>query len=223
VATDSGIGKRRALARKEGNPAYVEKRNQMIKAAASLFKEKGYEATTLNDIAEAIGADRATVYYYVASKEELLHEAVGDTSSANLDMMRALQDSDLSALDRVRSFIENTLTLYEQNYPQVFVYIQEDMTKVARKKGAWAKRMASQIRDFESGLVQLLQAGVDDGSFRDDLDIEIVAKALWGMLNWTHRWHKPGGGTSAQQIADTFAAVFLGGLAKRPRSDGLST
>jgi AcrR family transcriptional regulator len=214
VATESGIGKRRALARKEGHPAYVTKRAQVVQAAALLFKEKGYEATTLNDIAAAIGADRATVYYYVSSKEELLHEAVGDTSSANLAMLRALQGSDLSTVDRVKAFIENTLTAYEENYPQVFVYIQEDMTKVARKKGAWSKRMATQIRDFESGVVELLQAGVDDGSFRSDLNVELVSKALWGMLNWTHRWHKPNGRTSAKEIADTFASVFLEGLVR---------
>ena len=215
MTTESGIGKRRALARKEGHPAYVTKRAQMVQAAALLFKEKGYEATTLNDIAEAVGADRATIYYYVSSKEELLHEAVGDTSSANLAMMKALQESDLPPVERVKAFIENTLIAYEENYPQVFVYIQEDMTKVARKKGAWSKRMAAQIREFEAGVVELLQAGVDDGTFRSDLDVEIVSKALWGMLNWTHRWHKPGGRISAKDIAETFAAVFLEGLAPR--------
>lgn len=215
MAAQSGIGKRRALARKEGNPAYVQKRAQMVQAAAVLFKEKGYEATTLNDVAAAINADRATVYYYFSSKEELLHEAVGDTSSANLQLVKSLKASDLSAVDRVTAFIENTLTLYEANYPQVFVYIQEDMTKVARKKGAWSKQMAVQIREFESGVVELLQAGIDDGSFRGDLDVDLVAKALWGMLNWTHRWHKPGGKFSATEIAETFAAVFLEGLAPR--------
>lgn len=215
MTTTSGIGRRRALARKEGNPAYLEKRAQMVSAAAILFKEKGYEATTLNDIAEAVRADRATMYYYFSSKEELLHETVGDTSSGNLEMMKAMLASDLPAVERVRAFIEHTLIAYEANYPQVFVYIQEDMTKVARKKGAWAKRMAKQIREFESGLVALLKVGVEDGSFRDDLDVEIVAKALWGMLNWTHRWHKPDGSHSAKKIADTFAAIFLDGIRVR--------
>lgn len=215
MAAQSGIGKRRALARKEGNPAYVEKRAQMVKAAAILFKEKGYEATTLNDVALAINADRASVYYYFASKEELLHEAVGETSSANLRVVKELKESDLAAVDRVKAFIENTLALYEAHYPEVFVYIQEDMTKVARKKGAWAKQMAAQIREFESGVVELLQAGIDDGSFRSDLDVDLVANALWGMLNWTHRWHRPGGRFTAAQISDTFAAVFLEGLEVR--------
>lgn len=215
MATTSGIGRRRALARKEGNPAYLEKREQMVKAAAFLFKEKGYEATTLNDIAAAVGADRATVYYYVESKEELLHEAVGDVSTRNLKMMKSLLSSDLSATERIKAFITHTLQEYEASYPQVFVYLQEDMTNVSRQKGAWAKQMAKQIREFEAGVVSLVEAGIEEGSFRADLDVSLIAKALWGMLNWTHRWHKPGGRVTAAAIADTFAAVFLEGVAAR--------
>jgi AcrR family transcriptional regulator len=213
VAATTGIGRRRALARKEGNPAYLEKREQMVKAAALLFKEKGYEATTLHDIAAAVGADRATMYYYVESKEELLHETVGDVSSRNLKLMKSLLASDLSATDRIRAFIEHTLREYEDSYPQVYVYLQEDMTNVARQKGPVAKQMAKQIREFEAGVVSMLEAGIADGSLRADLDATLVAEALWGMLNWTHRWHKPGGRISAAAIAETFAAVFLDGVA----------
>lgn len=208
---ESGIGKRRALARKEGNPAYVAKRSEMVRAAAILFKEKGFEATTLNDIAEAFGTDRASLYYYFGSKEELLREAVGDVTQDNLQMVKGLREADLDAGERIRQFIENTIRSYDDNYPQVFVYIQEDMTKVGSKKDLWAKTMVQQSREFEDALLGLIRDGVEDGTFRDDLDMEIVAKALWGMLNWTHRWHKPGQ-RPADEIARTFTAVFLDGM-----------
>jgi TetR/AcrR family transcriptional regulator, cholesterol catabolism regulator len=215
MSSGSGIGRRRALARQEGSSAYVEKRAQMVRAAAHIFKEKGYEATTLSDIADAVGADRATIYYYVASKEELLHEAVGDTTKENLELLSDLVASKISTPERVRLFIEGMLAGYEKHYPEVFVYIQEDMTKVSRREGAWAQKMAAQIREFEDGLVALLQAGVEDGSFRKDLDVKLLSEALWGMINWTHRWHKPGGPVTAKEIADNFAAVFLEGVVPR--------
>jgi AcrR family transcriptional regulator len=208
---ESGIGKRRALARKEANPAYLAKRSEMIRAATLLFKEKGFEATTLNDIAEAFGSDRASLYYYFGSKEELLREAVGGVTQDNLEMVKALRDTDLDVRERIRQFVDNMIRSYDENYPQVFVYIQEDMTKVSGKKDPWAKTMVQQSREFEDAVLALIRDGVEDGSFRDDLDVEIVAKALWGMLNWTHRWHKPGQ-RAADDIARTFTAVFLDGV-----------
>jgi AcrR family transcriptional regulator len=66
---ESGIGRRRAAALAEGGDEYQSKRRELIKAAATVFKQKGYEAATLNDIAELVGADRASLYYYVGGKE----------------------------------------------------------------------------------------------------------------------------------------------------------
>lgn len=199
------------MARKEANPAYLAKRSEMVRAAALLFKEKGFEATTLNDIAEAFGSDRASLYYYFGSKEELLREAVGGVTQENLEMVKALRATDLDAREQIQQFVVNMIRSYDENYPQVFVYIQEDMTKVSGKKDPWAKAMVQQSREFEDVVLGLIRDGVDDGTFRNDLDTEVVAKALWGMLNWTHRWHKPGQ-KSADEIARTFTAVFLDGM-----------
>ena len=206
---NSGIGQRRVRARNEGGAAYRQKRAQMVKAAAILFREKGYEATNLIDIAEAVGTGRSSIYYYVDSKEELLQEAVSDVSTGNLEMIRQLLESDMSAPDRIKTFIQHTMSSYDENYPQIFVYIQEGMSKVSRRRSAWAKRMSQQTKDFEEGVLAILRAGVADGSLRRDLNVEVVARAMWGALNWTHRWYRPGVSASAQEVADTFECINL--------------
>lgn len=214
--TTSGIGRRREVARTEANPNYVQKREQMVKAAAVLFKEKGFEATTLADIAQVVGVDRASVYYYVESKEELLREMVTKVSAGNLALAKSLRKSELDAAGRIRAFIESTIRTYDESYPQVFVFIQEDMSKIAPQNDAWSKEMARQVREFEATVDVLLREGVEDGTFRSDLDLRLVAKALWGMLNWTHRWHKPGTSTSVEDIANTFSELFLAGVMSKP-------
>lgn len=209
----SGIGRRRAQARREANPNYVEKRLQMVRAAAVLFKEKGFEATTLADIAEAVGVDRASIYYYVESKRELLLEAVTGVSNANLELAKSVRNqAELSPAERIRLFIAATLKTYDDNYPQVYVYIQEDMARVAPDDEPWALAMAGQVKEFEKLIDDLIRDAIADGTFRADLDPQLVAKGLWGMLNWTHRWHRPGSGASVEQIADTFATMFLDGV-----------
>jgi len=79
--TMSNIGKRRATALKQDAETYTKRRREIFEAAAQLFKKNGYERTSLNDVAEALDSDRATIYYYVASKKELLHEVVCATTS----------------------------------------------------------------------------------------------------------------------------------------------
>lgn len=213
--SQSNMGRRRALARNEGNAAYVEKREQVVRAAILLFKEKGFGATTLADIAEAVGIDRASLYYYFHSKEEILQASVGGVTARNLEMIHALGQSDLGPAERLAQLIQNAIASFDENYPQVFVYIQEDMTRLVGRKDPWAKAMLKETRDFEEALMALLRDGVDTGAIRGDLDLDVVAQAFWGMINWTHRWYKPGH-HDPTDVASVFASLFLDGVTTRP-------
>ncbi|MET8947063.1 TetR/AcrR family transcriptional regulator [Streptomyces sp. NPDC004542] len=215
--SESNIARRRALARKEGNAAYLEKRAQVVAAATHLFKQKGFGATTLADIAESVGIDRASLYYYFPSKDEILQEAVAGVTSRNLEMIQGLRGSGLSSSERIERLIHNALVSFHDNYPQVFVYIQEDMTRIGSRKDLWAKTMLKQTREFEEALLDLIKDGVTEGVFRPDLDPDLVAHALWGMINWTHRWYRPGA-VEPDRIAREFAAVFLRGIERRPEN-----
>lgn len=212
--SESNIARRRALARREGNAAYLEKRAQMIQAATMLFKEKGFGATTLNDIAEAVGIDRASLYYYFDNKEELLEEAVGGVTGKNLTMIRDLLSSELSPPQRIERLFTQALVSFHENYPQVFVYIQQDMTQLATRKDRWAREMLKQTHEFEQALLDLIEDGVRAGWFRDDLDPRIVAHAMWGMINWTHRWYRPDQ-FDPREVARNFSALFLSGIQRK--------
>ncbi len=103
--------------------------------AGDVFKEKGYEAATLNDIATRFGTDRAAIYYYFASKEEIFQEVFQATAKKVLDDNLAeatrVAALEISAHDKLRLLIELQIKSYEANYPYVYVYIQEDMGKVS--------------------------------------------------------------------------------------------
>jgi AcrR family transcriptional regulator len=212
MSADSAIARRRAAARAEGNPSYVEKRRRMVDAATLLFNDKGYDATTLADVAHAVGVDRASIYYYVESKEELLREVVIGLGHGNLGTAQSLRVSDLDAPVRIRGFIESTLCTYFENYPQFFVFIHEDMSKVASLDDQWSRDLARQVREFQTTLESMLREGVEQGAFRADLDLQLVIRALWGMLNWTSRWYKPEKTHTARDVALVFSELFLHGL-----------
>jgi AcrR family transcriptional regulator len=212
---ESGIGRRRKAAKRAGNnKEYQEKRRELIRVAATVFKEKGYEAATLNDIAERVGADRASLYYYVGGKEELFQEAVRDGVASNLAEVERILKLDESPEGKLRLIVEMLLSSYEENYPHMYVYIQEDMRKVASEESEWAKEMTRQTRRFESITIKLINQAIDEGIFRDDLRPELAANALFGMVNWTHRWFKPGKKLSASELTDSFWTIFFEGMRK---------
>lgn len=216
-AIRSGLSHRRKRAQVEGDAAYRAKRNELLQIAGDVFKNKGYEASTLNDIAARFGTDRAAIYYYFAGKEEIFQEVFQATAKKVLDENLAeatrLAALAIPAREKLRLLIELQIRSYEANYPYVYVYIQEDMGKVAYQTTPWAKEMVRKTRRFETIVTDIISAGIRDGDFRDDLSVPLVVKTLFGMVNWTHRWFKPGDRKyTAQQTIDTFSAIFFDGL-----------
>ena len=219
ASSGSGLAQRRRSAQVEGGAVYQAKRSELLQIAGDVFKEKGFEAATLNDIAARFGTDRAAIYYYFASKDEIFQEVFQATAKKVLDdnLAEATQIAalDVSARERLRKLIELQITSYEANYPYVYVYIQEDMGKVVFQATSWAKEMVSKTRRFESLVTSIINSGIKAGEFREDLSVPLVVKTLFGMVNWTHRWFKPGDRKySAKQTVDTFSAIFFDGLSR---------
>jgi AcrR family transcriptional regulator len=109
----SGIGARRSAALEEGGPAYVARREEIIKAAAHVFRDRGVEAATLRDVAEATDTDRATLYYYVGSKEELLQEIVRQALSQDIATAYSVKRSRASTKDKIAALIEAMVKGYQ--------------------------------------------------------------------------------------------------------------
>lgn len=211
----SGIARRREAARMAGDEHYVARRQEIIGVAAEVFREKGYDKASLNDIAAQMGTERASLYYYVASKEELFQEAVREVVETNLKAADRIMRRKDDAQAKLAALAEQVIVSYADNYPHTFVYIQEDMRRVTAGETEWARDMARQTKRIEAITIKLIRQGIDEGTFRDDLDPQLASNGLWGMLNWTHRWYKPGGKHAGEDVARTFSELFLGGLRKR--------
>jgi AcrR family transcriptional regulator len=206
----SGIERRRIAAQVDGGAGYQERRQEIVRVAANVFKEKGFAAATLNDIAGRLGTDRASLYYYVANKEELLQEIVRGVITENVAAAEKVQAQDGSGADKLAALIEDMMLSFDRNYPHMYVYI-EDFARISRQESKWAKDILASTRRFEEIVVAILDEGQRDGSLRSDLANDLSALALFGMVNWTHRWYRPGSRHSPKKIAATLTAIFLDG------------
>jgi TetR/AcrR family transcriptional regulator, cholesterol catabolism regulator len=215
--SESGIERRRKAALAEGSEEYKERRKGLVAAAAAVFREKGYAAATLGDIAELLGTDRASIYYYVGGKEELFEETVREAVKRNLAEVDRIMDSDAAPERKLRLIVNMLISSYERHYPHIYVYIQEQMRKVAIEDSDWAIEMTACQRRFEAVTIGLVKECINNGTFRDDVRPDLAVYALYGMLNWTHRWFKPGGTLTAVEMADAFWTIFVEGMAPHAR------
>ena len=214
----SGISRRRAAALAEGGAAYAERRAEIIATAARIFREKGFRGASLADVAESLGTDRASLYYYIGSKEELFHEIVRDAAEANARQAEAIRDGEGSALDKLGRLIASLMSAYSAHYPYLFVYIQEDLSKVADGRSTWARQMKEINKRYDDAVIRIVESGLEDGSIRPVGSARVIANGIMGMLNWTHRWYREGasGMPPAAEIARTFTDMVLYGLARAP-------
>jgi AcrR family transcriptional regulator len=103
----SGIDARRKAALQEGNVAYLARREEIVQAAAHVFRQRGFESATLSDVAKTLGTDRASLYYYVGSKEELLQEIVRDALKTVLEAAETIKRSRTSTPEKIKALIES--------------------------------------------------------------------------------------------------------------------
>ncbi|MCB0997138.1 MAG: TetR family transcriptional regulator [Acidimicrobiales bacterium] len=218
-AAQSSIGHRRASAKADPGPAYQARREAIIGAAAQLFLAQGYRSTSFRDIADAVGLDRATLYYYFSSKQELFQTVTGAAVERNVDNAERIAASDADPADKLTEILTGLLDSYTKtDFPFMYIFLQEDLNQIdTGSDDAWARTVRALDRRYERALVDIVEQGVGSGAFSAGTSPRMVAKALVGMANWTHRWYRPDGPMSAHEIADAFAAILLRGIASSSR------
>ena len=165
-------------------------------------------------VAKQLGTDRASLYYYFASKDELFDEIVGEVIRENVAISQRILKSAVSPSDKLHELIVTVMTSYGKNYPLMFIYIRENLSHVSKDREKWAKQMRMLNREFEKAVISILEQGCADGSFRNLGPSKIVAFGIIGLINSTHRWFKPGRqNVSAEKIGKIYADLTLTGLA----------
>jgi len=219
AGSTSEIARRRQTARNDGAPGYQDRRQEIIEAAGQVFKRKGYRATSLSDIAQEAGTDRATIYYYASGKAELFDDVVSEAVEANTVLAETVRASRVPAPERIRTVISALMASYADNFPYLYVFVQENLSHVAPERVEWSQRMRQLNRRYEDALVGILSDGIDEGTITPTGDPRIMAYGLLGTLAWTNRWFKPNESPphSAEDIAATFAETFLRGVEAPPR------
>jgi AcrR family transcriptional regulator len=211
------ISERRNSARREASAGYEQRRQRLLEAAAQAFKEKGFEATSVNDIAAGMGSDRASVYYYYGSKQEIYLDLIRQAVDQIVVIAEAAAADPAPATVRLRQLIEATMDGYERHYPYLHIFVQEDVRRMSPDSGPGNADLAGWVSRYEASLVSIVEDGIERGEFRASLDPKVVMFAILGSINWSHRWLLPGDRLSGKELGAQFAEIYLQGI-RAPRS-----
>lgn len=192
----SATGPRRVLVEKE-----------IYRHALTLFDTKGYESTTLKDIADLIGTSRSSLYYYFSTKEEILERLVEEITYEGARVMASVAALDTSPSERLTKAVERIVSR-RLDEPELFRVLDRYENQLP---DALADRHKASKRSVLTSLSTIIEEGMRNGSFRPG-DPRIAAFAILGMCNWVAWWYKPSTSQPTQEIRDQIVETALAGL-----------
>jgi len=188
----------------------------VTRAAIEVFFQNGYAASSMQDVADVVGVLKGSLYYYIASKEDLLYrivDAVHEQSSAILDEVLAL---DLPAIERLHLYISRHVKWCLDNVEEVTVFFRDWRYLTGERLKVVEKRR----RGYERGIRQLIVAAQTDGDIDSALDPRYASFFILSAVNHAPEWYDYGGtgSDSATRIATVYADMTVGTLVgTRPR------
>jgi len=185
----------------------------IVSAAAKVFRTKGYHAATVRDIAEEVGILKGSLYHHFASKEELLYLVVKEPIAQMYRAIAEIAAADSAATEKLRRAISAHLEAFDRHYPHLFVYLRE-REAVKRR---FREMIGFSPKEYYRCWQQILREGVENGEFRPDFDIQVTSYGLLGMLNWSCEWYDPQGRLTIKEVAEEFTALALAGIAANNR------
>ena len=186
--------------------------DEIVRAAAAAFGESGYRTATLDAIAERAGLSKVTLYRYVSSKEELLSLVVERTIATFRQGLREIVEQHRPADETLRRIVRFQVRLLTENLAFLTVFFAEESGLPA----PMAAQAARAKREYDGAIERVVREGVEAGGLRP-LPPTLVVFGILGMCNWLHKWYKPQGPLSPEQIADVFVDLLERGyLAERP-------
>jgi TetR/AcrR family transcriptional regulator, cholesterol catabolism regulator len=187
----------------------ADRAEEVYAAALKLFHEKGYHATSMQDIAAAVGLYKGSLYHYIDGKEDLLARVFERAMAALLaDVERIAADTAARPSAQLRAIITAHVLAVANNLDALTVYLHEWR--------ALAGDSLSNVRAQRDRYTALVSAVVTRGVMDGELhapDVRIATLGLIGMCNWLCQWYRPGGRLSPSEIAGHFADLVLQGLA----------
>ncbi len=185
----------------------TSKKALIQETAARLFRDKGYSATSMRDLAEAVDLKASSLYNHISSKEEILKNICFENAQRFLSGMEEVEQQSLSAPDQVRELLRLHITT-----------AMEDATSVTAFNDEWRHLNEPDLsefkalrRDYEQRFRKILEGGMQAGAFRR-MDANVALYTIFSSVRWLYDWFQPGKALTAEQVEQEVVEFIMQGL-----------
>jgi AcrR family transcriptional regulator len=176
---------------------------EIIRVATQCFSERGYEATTIEEIATRAEISRVTFYTYFKSKEELLQTIFDRSLGAYQHGLEAILAADLPSQEKLRRVVAHQVASLTADQPAVRIFFSEEK--------ALPPQLAQHVQEVHRKIDWLIEREIARGIDRGEIigvDPRLLMYAFAGMCNWLYRWYRPSGPFTPELIAATFSRIL---------------
>jgi AcrR family transcriptional regulator len=180
--------------------------DSLLDTAVAVFNERGYEATSMDELATRLGVTKSAIYHHVPSKGELLRLALDRALDALFAVTEETGATTGAAIDRLEYVVRGSVRVLAAELPFVTLLLRlRGNTEVERT--ALQRR-----REFDRIVTSLVRAAEHEGDVRPDVDPAVISRLLFGTVNSLTEWFRPGGDLSPSALADAVVTVTFSGL-----------
>ncbi|WP_156910237.1 TetR/AcrR family transcriptional regulator [Nocardia mangyaensis] len=185
------------------------RRAELLDLAADLFAERGLRATTVRDIADSAGILSGSLYHHFDSKEAMVDEILRGFLDDLFGRYREIATAGLSSRETLEALVIASYEAFDRHHAAVAIYQAEAKNLRDVDRFGYIRDFNTEFRDLWH---RVLTAGVADGSFRPELDVELAFRFLRDTVWVAVRWYTPGGPITVKNLAQQYLTIVLDGL-----------
>jgi AcrR family transcriptional regulator len=184
--------------------------DSLLDVAVAVFNERGYDATSMEELATRLGVTKSAIYHHVSSKVELLRLALDRALDALFAVTEEPDATTGPAIDRLEHVVRGSVRVLAAELPFVTLLLR------VRGNSPVEQAALQRRRRFDRVVTDLVRAAEEEGDVRPDVDPAVTSRLLFGTVNSLTEWYRPDGGLSADDLADALVATTFQGLRARP-------
>ncbi len=190
-----------------GRPGYDL--DSLLRTAVKVFHERGYDGTSMEDLAKRLGITKSAIYYHVASKEDLLRLSVDRALDALFAVAEEPESATGPAIDRLHHVVRRSVEVLIDEMPFVTLLLR------VRGNSKVERRAVARRRELDHFVGSLVAEAEKEGSVRPDVDPAVTSRLLFGMVNSVIEWYRPRQGQTKTEIADAVTKIAFDGLKRQ--------
>ena len=183
------------------------RKDVIVRKAATLFREKGYKAASMRDLAEAVGVEAASLYNHIKSKSELLHELVFSVANKFVLKMDEIESENISSLEKMEKLLRFHITEMINNYEEVYVSDRE----WKHLSDPYLSNYQNQRRVYRKRIAAIIEEGIRNKEIKT-IDSATVVLIFLHAVSGIESWHRSTKKITATELEQNMVTILIDGL-----------